>query len=386
MAQTANSVQIAPTLDAWIEEQILTNPELKRQLERSEEETSAEIIACANKFLEQSAETIENYNKVNTYLRKLYKVRKSIQAQMGKDADYKEVEEYKTLQLEFEQTGLQKTVILDLYKQLNEFQVELNRFLGQEIQYIFVEQDDEGNPVMFKVNEEDLLTPDEASKGMGLVARFTKRASSLLNDTQAAVEKVTFLEGAVNNIDVLNHIYKSVIYKIENYKVTGPSGKQTSLVLWPNPDPPPKWGMMFIQNKGDVGEAYAAAALKDEILQKFGQLDARTYDEFMHLVADVDNISGLLQGDVRDGQIEYAIKSAGASALGVKQIVSLAKKISKDGAEGKLFDTRKLVAQQYKLAKKGKVRNHIDYVEEQVIKSLRQQGLEEYQMGITISI
>ena len=30
-------------------------------------------------------------------------------------------------------------------------------------------------------------------------------------------------------------------------------------------------------------------------------------------VAEVDNVSGLLQGDVSDGQYEYAIKSADAS-------------------------------------------------------------------------
>lgn len=294
---------------------------------------------------------------------------------MGKDADYSSVEEYKKMQMELEQTNLKKTLILDLYKEVNRFQEELNRFLGQTVQYVFVEQDDAGNPIMFKVREEDMLTADEASKGAGLVARFSKKASTLLKDSEGAVEKIEFLESQVENINVLQRIYRSVIFKINTYKVTGPNGKETSLILWHNPSPPPPWGKMLMNNRGDVGEAYAAAALRPEILSHFTQYNAETYDEFMHLIADVDNISGLFQGDVRDGQMEYAIKSVGASALGVKQFVRLAKKIQ----NAKLFDTKALIKEQYLLAKRGKVRNHIDYVEEVALESI-DVLLKEYQV------
>ena len=47
-------------------------------------------------------------------------------------------------------------------------------------------------------------------------------------------------------------------------------------------------------------------------------------------VAKVDNESGLLAGDVTIGNIEYAIKSADASMLGIRQMVLLAELIQKD--------------------------------------------------------
>jgi O-succinylbenzoate synthase len=47
----------------------------------------------------------------------------------------------------------------------------------------------------------------------------------------------------------------------------------------------------------------------------------------MGFVSQVDNISGLLQGDVSKDGIEYGIKSAGASTLGLAQMKKLAQEI-----------------------------------------------------------
>lgn len=47
-------------------------------------------------------------------------------------------------------------------------------------------------------------------------------------------------------------------------------------------------------------------------------------------VAKVDNMSGLLAGDVTVGNIEYAIKSSDASMLSIRQMVLLAELIQKD--------------------------------------------------------
>ena len=45
-------------------------------------------------------------------------------------------------------------------------------------------------------------------------------------------------------------------------------------------------------------------------------------------VAAVDSISGFLEGDVTIGNIEYAIKSKGATSLSPNQVVDLAKAIA----------------------------------------------------------
>ena len=57
-------------------------------------------------------------------------------------------------------------------------------------------------------------------------------------------------------------------------------------------------------------------------------------------VGQVDSISGLLQGDVSKDGIEYAIKSAGASALGLSQVEALARKIVNQAGQYKLEDLK----------------------------------------------
>lgn len=369
MAKTSKlKVEVAPTLEQWIEEAILNNPALQKELDRPAEETSAEIVAMANEFLTRSQKLLDDYNNYNRHAKIISKKKQELKKLHGKDIDYNSFDEYKTLMQDFEKEKLDKSLILDLYKEINDFQVKLNHALAQEVQYIQITQDDTGNPLIIKVKEEDLLTADvaSASHGGGLSARFSKNALNLLQDANSSAELVTFLEDEVENINVIQQIYRSVMYKIDNYRVTGPNGKETSLILWHNPTPPPPWKRMLMNNRGDVGEAYAAAALQEDLRKQFAQYNEFTYDIFMNLIADVDNISGMLQGDVRDGQVEYAIKAMGASALAVIQFVKMAKDIQKTAAAGKLFDTRALLKKQYELAKKGVRRNQIEYVEELV--------------------
>ena len=76
-------------------------------------------------------------------------------------------------------------------------------------------------------------------------------------------------------------------------------------------------------------------------------------DYMLQGVALVDNVSGLLQGDVTVGDIEYGVKSAGASVLGLTQITRLAQKILKDAN----FDVNKLREEKERLRKRGKQRN-----------------------------
>lgn len=369
-------VEVAPTLEAWIEEAILNNPALQKELDRPQEQTSAEIKAAAAEFLARAQKLLDDYNLFNSHMKTISQLKQRLKHMHGQEVDYNAFEEYRTLMHNFEQTKLDKSLILDLYKEIGLFQDKLNHFLAQQVQYIQITQDDTGNPLIIKVKEEDLLTADQASAshGGGLSARFSKNALNLLQDANSSAELVEFMEQEIDNITVLQQIYKSVIYKIDNYKVKGANGKTTSLILWHNPTPPPPWKRMLMSNRGDVDEAYAAAALQENIRKEFSVYNEVTYDRFMQFVADVDNISGMLQGDVRDGQIEYAIKAMGASALAVNQFVRLAKKIQKED----LFDTRRLLKEQYQLAKKGVRRNQIEYVtqllEEQTLAMINSLG------------
>jgi hypothetical protein len=77
-------------------------------------------------------------------------------------------------------------------------------------------------------------------------------------------------------------------------------------------------------------------------------------DDYMREVGNVDSASGLLQGDVTVGNIEYAIKSANASIPGLAQFGKFAKEILADG-----FDIQKLEEKKEILRKRGRLRNHL---------------------------
>lgn len=113
---------------------------------------------------------------------------------------------------------------------------------------------------------------------------------------------------------------------------------------------------MKVSAEGDIHEAYASFIILNKSTPSFKSSDKEylVYQFLKYGVANVDNISGLLQGDVSKGNIEYAIKSANASLLSLQQIDKLAQEIVK--SKGR-FDINKLKRKKEELRKKGRTRN-----------------------------
>ena len=87
---------------------------------------------------------------------------------------------------------------------------------------------------------------------------------------------------------------------------------------------------MQVSSEGDINEAYAAFYLNKQF-SLFGAKIENNINTYMthkkYGVSMVDNISGLLQGDVTvegEPNISYAIKSKNASLLGDVDIISIA--------------------------------------------------------------
>jgi hypothetical protein len=80
--------------------------------------------------------------------------------------------------------------------------------------------------------------------------------------------------------------------------------------------------------EGDINEAYVSFAMLNNEIPTFQEEMEENVEDYMtdttSGVGVVDNVSGLLQGDVSVNGIEYAVKSAGASTLGLKQVIELA--------------------------------------------------------------
>ena len=161
------------------------------------------------------------------------------------------------------------------------------------------------------------------------------------------------------NMAKLDTTYKEVMWRYRYSKI--------KTVMWLNPNPPEKWNLMKVSAEGDINEAYAAI-----VLQRLG----KTYEndmeqniqDYMEEVGKVDSASGLLQGDVTVGNIEYAIKSANASIPGLAQFTKFAKEILADD-----FNIKKLEEKKETLRKKGRLRNHLKTMTNEAASQLLQE-------------
>ena len=100
-------------------------------------------------------------------------------------------------------------------------------------------------------------------------------------------------------------------------------------------------GTIHAQNFGVLNEAFFAAYLN--AVQSSSKVELQTF------LKDVTNLSGLLQGDVSQGRIEYAIKADGASMMSIPQLIQTAEIIDKNFKTGDFLKLR-LFLQELKAA------------------------------------
>lgn len=237
-----------------------------------------------------------------------------------------------------------------IYESSFRFQEDVNAFLEQEIIMTFVYDGAEG-PELYRMKSEDLLSY-EYSSGDKLAARY-RITQNMLSDT-TVLEKLKTASDKINyNESGLKSTYREVL---DRYRISKMHSRH--VVLWNLED---EWQGMNVSSEGDIQEAYAGFVLLNKPSPSFNDMmEIMVRDYMVHGVANVDNISGLLQGDITMGQYEYGIKSAGASVLGLKQMRDLAELIMKDS-----FSKEKLLQHKDRLAQKGVRRNKMEqYVEE----------------------
>lgn len=245
----------------------------------------------------------------------------------------------------------------DCLKQMIEaslkFQNQLNQLLDQKVQLVYVYQDENNNPTLFTINEQELIQglTYEQNKGK-IVGRF--RENAIFNQYLKNLTQYDLYEKF--NLDYFNFTYKQVIWRFNYGKK-----KKSDLIMWLNPmfgNSKTKWLKAAVNKQGDIKQAYASVILDRKINSKKlfndSKLDNNIHS-FMEEVAKVDNQSGLLKGDVTVGKIEYAIKGISAQTLGMQQIIDLAKKI----ANIEKYTKQNLEEQKKAFHEKAQTRNHI---------------------------
>lgn len=230
-----------------------------------------------------------------------------------------------------------------LYEESMNFQQVLNNFLGQQVTMVFVYENSDGEPELYEITSEDVLKYDYSSSNK-LVARYRGDADALNH----AMKRLQLTADWNFNLSGLKATYAETLYR---YRCSRQVNKR--IILWQNPYN--EWHAMKVSAEGDINEAYASIVILNRKEPSFNNNMEINIEQFLNEVAQVDNISGLLQGDVANGNIEYGIKSAGASTLSLKQIIKIAYQIVND----ENFSQEKLEKIKADFAAKGRTRNKV---------------------------
>lgn len=308
----------------------------------------------ASRFLQEAENCIIKIQNIN----QKESIKQRIKTLVSKEGDIsslqQELDSFKNLEISKAEFQRFMQLIFD-------FQNNLNNFLGQQVEVIYVYVGKSGTPELWRLNDSGKeVTKTLASKGRGLSARYKNFSQKYLQRNAELIEKTDMKI----NVAGLQSAYTETSRRgsLSRLKIG------SLLILW---RPGGVWQKMLVSSQGDINEAYAAFYLQNSPPPSFDDGDIEILiDQFLtsgpNSVQNVDNISGLLEGDVSQGEIEYAIKSKGASTLSYNQVIDMAVLLSEMPVNEITEDFLKNYKQ--KLHDKGSTRNKIltEYMEKDV--------------------
>lgn len=359
----------AKEIEAIIEE--LENVEVQGVQEIAANEDLPQLKRIAANFLSTAIEVQSHIRNIESRMVAQKKLRHQIMTDLnvtGKFISAYETEQYKINREELNNM-LRGQEVEKLYRAAFKFHEDLNSILGQEVHTVILLTDN-NMPLLFDMSMEDIfnqkvLSFEETSKTSRLNARFRTTAKQLQEAGFQALKRDNFNDEL--NVSNLNLTYAEVIQRYDNYK---------RLVMWLFPSNPRTWNKMRVSARGDIAEAYAMFFLKKANYNFMGEGEKNIHYFMIDGVGEVDNVSGLLQGDVTSGKYEYAIKSADASYMSIVQMLPLANKIL-SGSISSLTDLQKY---KEKLAsKKSKVRNALEIVGDKQVDETAEQMVINFQ-------
>lgn len=324
--QITNELINTPVVDAAIQSEVI-------------DPSSKKLLVAAKKYIDSISEVENELTNFKNLLIQMKNIRK-----MYDDNEYKKLESYQNLQIK-KAAFLVSNIPKKIYNDTEEFQIILNEVLNQTVSLIFVAEDEKKEPILWKIDKMNKVLTYDVSSDENLTARFRNLNMQKLSDIADRI--ITENENTLEKIKNLKPVYIEVVKRFTEHK---------KLVMW-YPIPQNTWYKIKISAKGDIAEAYAAEVFTPLSTFNYNdEIEDNNIDVFMTAVLKVDNISGMLQGDISSNNIEYAIKSLGASGLGLTQFKKIAEQIVADNGS---FDKTKLLQEKQRLADLGKTRNHI---------------------------
>ena len=286
-----------------------------------------------NTFIQKYELAYQEINAFQNNLKKIIKNWNRVKASLTtKTQNYKESSqyiEYINCRRSFMEQNFNerlKKITLDIYLLAFKIQQYLNAALSQKVAtaYVFEQHGEIAPKVLLSTDMQDFLKIEVSSSG-ALVLRYRQDQENLRRHIEKLQEQLP-----VKNED--QHYQKLIItYNKAHSRYTNfpLKNKRGSYVLWLYPYGGQKWNGVHVSSFGSINEAYAYFLFN---LENFNPTNISEDDMeiFMnYLLVNVTNESGLLAGDFKNNLMEIAVKSADASALGIKQIYTLVKNIQK---------------------------------------------------------
>ncbi len=286
------------------------------------------IVETAQQLKEKYQIMLNDIANFETAMKKNIMLWHNVKKQFEKNGQqYKNTQEYDTYlseRLRIKKENLSekvKTDILQIYSLAMKFQNYLNASLGQEVVTAYVWVNSKGVPETYIIHDMTNFLKVDVDKMGNIVVRY-RNNKDMLKKHADKIENSIKENTASFNYTLLKSTYHDVYYRYHRHKVS----KGGAYILWLYPFSEQKWNGAYVSSFGSINEGYASLLLHQHYIASLTPED--NMEQFMNQVLGITNLSGTLQGDITVGNMEIAVKSAGATVLSIKQLYNIAQDIS----------------------------------------------------------
>ena len=256
-----------------------------------------------------------------------------------------------------------KQEYLKLMDKVYKFQNIVNYFLGKQVLMTFAYISPKTGKVDLYAFDADVehLTPDQASSSHGGDISGRYRAGVIKKNSSKLVN-TNYDNNGKNTLDkTFQEVWQRFRLSKMKYKMGG-----AGYILWRQNN---KWDGRWVSGAGPLGEAYVAFFMNEYVFT--GLIESAVATFILHPkygVAQVDNASGFLKGDVTKGQFELGVKIQGASAMSYVEIIKYAYQILQQ------TDIRKYLDNLQEQLKEGVAQNAIKLIPDDIVADFKSSG------------
>ena len=273
-------------------------------------------------FLEENLSHLQELKEIDIHRKKLrasYR-KKHITTNKG----FSEQPEYETWTKKRNQI-VQSIPIQKIISQTELFQKQIFLTMDKQIETIFVDEDIDSQgkvtPLLYKMEAKDLFTNNATEYG-----KFGAKTTAAIKTVKK--ELVEIKQDDKYNYDALVEAYNNYIQRRKiskrNFVMVLNQKINTIDIL------DKTWTVQKTGQLGDIKEAFASLYFSGRYKNMIpGQTETNIYI-LMKEIATVDATPGALEGDVVVGNIEYSIKSIGASYQSIYTFYEIAKVLKED--------------------------------------------------------